>query len=107
MTTKLSQYQNIMQKYPNKIPIIVNKYDNKDDLPEINKTKFLVEKNMKFTNFVYIIRKRIKLNSEKAIFITINDRLCPSNSTLEEIYNDMKDDDGFLYMKYSSENTFG
>ena len=24
-----------------------------------------------------------------------------------EIYNDMKDDDGFLYMKYSSENTFG
>ena len=28
MTTKLSQYENIMQKYPNKIPIIVNKYDN-------------------------------------------------------------------------------
>ena len=69
MTTKSSQYENIMQKYPNKIPIIVNKYDDKDDLPEINKTKYLVEKNMKFTNFVYIIRKRIKLNSGDTLYI--------------------------------------
>ena len=26
---------------------------------------------------------------------------------LSEIYDDMKNDDGFLYMEYSSENTFG
>ena len=106
MSDKFLQSEKIMKKYPDKIPVIVTKFKN-TDLPDIKKSKFIVPKDMKFTNFVYIIRKHIKLNSEKAIFITINNKLCPSNSTLGEIYDDMKNDDGFLYMEYSSENTFG
>ena len=40
MTTKSSQYENIMQKYPNKIPIIVNKYDDKDNLDNYENPKY-------------------------------------------------------------------
>lgn len=104
--SKILNSQKIMEKYPDKIPVIVTKFKN-TDLPEINKSKFIVPKDMNFTNFVYIIRKHIKISSEKAIFITINNKLCPSNSTIGEIYENMKNDDGFLYMQYSSENTFG
>lgn len=106
MSDKILQSEKIMKKYPDKIPVIVTKFKN-TDLPEINKSKYIVPKDMNFTNFVYIIRKHVKLSSDKAIFITINNKLCPSNSTLGEIYDDMKNDDGFLYMEYSSENTFG
>jgi GABA(A) receptor-associated protein len=102
-----SQSSKIFEKYPDKIPIIVNKYDKEKTLPDINKKKYIVPKEMNFTKFIYIIRKRINLSSEKAIFITINGKLCPSNSTMGEIYQDNKNDDGFLYIIYSSENTFG
>ena len=98
--------EKILKKYPDKIPVIVKKFKN-TDLPDIKKSKFIVPKDMIFTNFLYIIRKHINISSEKAIFVTINGKVCPSNSTLGEIYDDMKNDDGFLYIQYSCENTFG
>lgn len=57
--------------------------------------------------FVYVIRKRIKLPSEKAIFIFVNDILPPTAALINTIYEEHKDEDGFLYVLYSGENTFG
>ena len=57
--------------------------------------------------FVYVIRKRIKLPSEKAIFIFVNDILPPTAALISTVYEEHKDDDGFLYVLYSGENTFG
>ena len=37
----------------------------------------------------------------------INNTVCPSNTPIGVIYEENKDEDGFLYIKYSSENTFG
>ncbi len=37
----------------------------------------------------------------------INNIIPPNNNFIGEIYNDLKDEDGFLYITYSSENTFG
>lgn len=58
-------------------------------------------------HFVYVIRKRIKLPSEKAIFIFVNDILPPTAALISTIYEEHKDEDGFLYVLYSGENTFG
>ena len=41
------------------------------------------------------------------IFLMINNQLCPSNKLMSEIYEDLGDKDGFLYIHYTSENTFG
>ena len=96
----------ILLKYPDKIPIIVEKNDS-CELNEINKKKYLGPNDMPFNQFIYIIRKRINLESSKSLFIMINNKLIPSNKTLGEIYDDEKNEDGFLYMIYTSENTFG
>ena len=63
----------------------------------------------KFTvgEFVYIIRKRIKLGPEQAMFIFTNNILPPTASSIYSIYQEHRDDDGFLYLVYSLENTFG
>ena len=50
--------------------------------------------------FVYVIRKRIKLSPEKAIFIFVDEVLPPTAAIMSSIYEEHKDDDGFLYITY-------
>lgn len=56
---------------------------------------------------MYVIRKRIKLSAEKAIFIFVNNTLPPTAALMSAIYEEHKDEDGFLYVTFSGENTFG
>ena len=96
----------IIKKYPQRVPIIVEKC-NKSQINDIDKNKYLVPKDLNMNQFIYIIRKRIKLDKSQSIFLMVNDIISPSNVPIGAIYNDNKDDDGFLYIKYTSENTFG
>ena len=102
----MKEYERIKNKYPKRIPIIVEKKKD-SELPDIDKSKFLVQKDMIINQFIYIIRKKINLKPNEAIFVTINNQMCISNQSLSEIYDKHKNDDGFLYITYSSENTFG
>ncbi|KMZ58411.1 Autophagy 8 [Zostera marina] len=96
----------IREKYPDRIPVIVEKAE-RSDIPSIDKKKYLVPADLTVGQFVYVIRKRIKLSAEKAIFIFVDNALPPTGSMLSTIYDDKKDEDGFLYVNYSGENTFG
>lgn len=96
----------ILKKYPDRIPVIVTK-TTKCSLPDIDKQKFLVPHTMTLGQFVYIIRKRIKLDSSKALFVMINNNLFTTSHPMSELYENEKEEDGFLYVVYSSENTFG
>lgn len=96
----------IRSKFPDRIPVICEKVE-KLDIMEIDKRKYLVPADLTVGQFVYVIRKRIQLPSEKAIFIFINDILPPTAALMSTIYNEHKDEDGFLYVLYSGENTFG
>ena len=76
-------------------------------LIDLDKKKYLVPADLTVGQFVYVIRKRIKLSPEKAIFIFVNNVLPPTAALMSSIYDEHKDDDGFLYIAYSGENTFG
>eukprot|EP00168_Porphyra_purpurea_P017102 TRINITY_DN5776_c0_g1_i1.p2 TRINITY_DN5776_c0_g1~~TRINITY_DN5776_c0_g1_i1.p2 ORF type:complete len:119 (+),score=31.67 TRINITY_DN5776_c0_g1_i1:79-435(+) len=97
----------IRQKYPDRIPVIVEKAP-KSDAPEIDKKKYLVPADITVGKFVYEIRKHMKLSPEKAIFLFVNNGVLPPTAALmADIYERYKDEDGFLYITYSGENTFG
>jgi GABA(A) receptor-associated protein len=96
----------IRKKYPDRIPVIVEKLDN-STIYNIDKKKFLVPCDLTVSQFIYVIRNRLKLASEDSIFIFINNTLPNSSTLVSEIYKEHKDEDGFLYVKYSGENTFG
>lgn len=96
----------IRQKYPDRIPMIVECVKG-SEIPVIDKTKFLVPEDLTVGQFVYVVRRRIKLNPEKAIFIFFQNVLPPTAALVSSIYDDYKDEDGFLYCLYSGENTFG
>lgn len=105
-TTRLGESTKILKKYPDRIPIIVEK-DTKSDICQIDKKKYLVPSNLTMGQFQYVIRKRIELEPSKALFIFINNTLPQTSRLISDIHNEYKDKDGFLYLVYSSENTFG
>ncbi|RNA25577.1 gamma-aminobutyric acid receptor-associated -like 2 [Brachionus plicatilis] len=98
--------EKIRSKYPDRIPVIVERVPN-SQISEIDKRKFLVPNDISIAQFMWIIRKRIQLPSEKAIFLFVKKTIPQSSSTIGQVYNNFKDDDGFLYIAYSGENTFG
>ena len=76
-------------------------------MPVIDKVKYLVPSDLTVGQFQFVIRKRIKLKPEQAIFLFAGGTIPPASSSLAMVYAEHKDKDGFLYMQYSGENTFG
>ena len=98
----------ILKKYPDKVGIIVQKSNTCYDDIELDKQKFLVPRNITMGQFLYIIRKRLKLKAEKAIYMfTESSSIPPTSFLISNIYNQNVNEDGFLYMYYTSESTFG
>ncbi|XP_002740384.1 gamma-aminobutyric acid receptor-associated protein-like 2 [Saccoglossus kowalevskii] len=96
----------IRAKYPERIPVVVEKVP-KSQIPDIDKRKFLVPADITVAQFMWIIRKRIQLPPERAIFLFIERVLPTTSSTMGQIYEEHQDEDQFLYVAYSGENTFG
>jgi len=103
---RASEAERIRAKYPDRIPVICEKAD-RSDIPDIDKKKYLVPADLTVGQFIYVIRKRIKLPPERAIFIFVNNVIPPTASLMSTIYEEQKDEDSFLYITYSGENTFG
>jgi microtubule-associated protein 1 light chain len=59
---RIEEVQGIRAKFPNKIPVIVERFHKERALPALDKTKFLVPQELTMSQFVTIIRlKRIML----------------------------------------------
>lgn len=97
---------NVKEKYPGLIPVIVEKQVG-SNIPSIDKRKFLVPFDFTIAQFLHIIRKRINISSEQALFIFVNNTLPPNSSQIYQVYSKHKEEDQFLYIMYSGENTFG
>ena len=99
----------IRQKFPDKIPIICEKDPKARTLRDIDKTKYLVPNDLTVSQFNFMIRKRLEINKEEAFFLLANGKTALSgDNNLNDIYKRYKDkDDGFLYIAYSSELTWG
>ena len=106
---RLEESKRVLEKYHDRVPVIMEKSqkNEKDGIPLLDKVKFLVPKDVSVTQLMFIIRKRIEIPPEKAIFCFINGTLPPSSSLVSDLYQTHKNEDGFLYVEYSGENTFG
>lgn len=102
---RLEQSKSIMDKYPTRVPVICERLTKK--IQQLDRTKYLCPDDLSMGNFMYVIRKRMNLDSSKAIYLFINNKIVPVSQTLGVIYDKFHDEDGFLYIKYDSETTFG
>lgn len=96
----------IRSKHPLRVPVICVK-DPRSSIPNIDRNKFLVPADLTVNQFSLVIRKRVKLSSDIAMYMLIQDKYPNPTSVLSAIYEEQKDEDGFLYIMYSGETTFG
>ncbi|OAF66131.1 Autophagy-related protein 8 [Intoshia linei] len=105
--SRLKEGEKIRVKYPTRVPVIVEKGPNTRSLPNLDKKKYLVPSDLTVGQFYFLIRKRIQLSPEDALFFTVNNTIPPTTTTMGSIYDEHHEEDKFLYIYYSDENTYG
>jgi GABA(A) receptor-associated protein len=107
--SRINESSRIREKYEARVPIIVTRSNTEKIIPEISRRKFLVPKDLSMAQFLYVIRKRISLSSDKSLYLFVGEssNLVPSSQTVGQIDHDYRDDDGYVYIQYSGESTFG
>ena len=106
--SRTKESSRLLKKYPERIPVIIERSKNSIHLTIIDKNKFLVPKELIISQLLWVIRKRMNIRREQAVFL-LSDSGTIFNSTehISSVYENNKNPDGFLYLEYSNENTFG
>jgi len=101
-------------KYPDKVPVVIKRAKNSKNIKNLGEIKYLIQDYITVGQFIYILRKRIKLNEDEALYLyavdsnSKNEYALNGNSDMITIYNEYKNkDDSILYLKYAGENVFG
>lgn len=103
----------------------------KSRIGELDKKKYLVPSDLTVGQFYFLIRKRVHLRPEDALFFFVNNVIPPTSATMGSLYSvcinpntkgnvkicvlklvflllqDHREEDFFLYIAYSDENVYG
>lgn len=95
----------LANKYPEKIPLIINECS--DEYKYKLKRKMLLPIEMTVGQLMFSIRSKFSINKDEALLIFIG-KIMPKSSTLiSELHKQYKDEDGFLYVTILKESVFG
>ena len=101
LENRISASNKIINKFYNRVPIIV------DSKIILDKNKFIVPRDMIIAQFMYILRKKLDVNPGEAIFLLCRNNIVMTSDSINTIYERYKEEDGFLYLIITKENTFG
>ena len=100
-----AEFERIHAHRVTRIPVIMEA--NGIDTPRIDKEKFLVPFDLTVSQLMFVARRRLSMDSSKGLFLLINGTLPPSSDTMSSLYDKHASEDGFMYVVYTTENTFG
>uniref|UniRef100_A0A914Q9A5 Autophagy-related protein n=1 Tax=Panagrolaimus davidi TaxID=227884 RepID=A0A914Q9A5_9BILA len=103
-----SESASITSKFDDKIPVIIERFRNEKRLPELDRCQFAVPKFATVGQLQHLIKQRLGDFQRMAVYVVVANRELPSLTTkLSDLYTKYRDDDGFLYITFSSEDAFG
>jgi GABA(A) receptor-associated protein len=104
----MPKIQNLLNKYPDRVPIVLfSKTYIKNPL------RFAVPLDLTITQFMVLLRTKIELKPEEAIFFFVKDNdtgqdiMVQSSVTIESLYSQYKDKDNLLNLFFEKEAVFG
>jgi len=113
---RLKESTRVRAKFPDRLPIIVETsqkgplsslISSNSNTLNIDKKKYLVPNDIKVHQFKTILRKKIKVPAETAIFMYVKNTIPCGDDDISKIYEMHKDLDGFMYFTVCTESTFG
>jgi GABA(A) receptor-associated protein len=97
--------------YPDRVPVIVEMSPSSANyhsyIAASHKIKYLVPYDLTMGQFIKILRDKIKIEPSTALFFFINNKIFPITTPVGNIYKEQVDEDGFLYLEFCEESTFG
>ena len=87
--------EKIRRKYPDRVPVIVEKSP-KARIGDLDKKKYLVPSDLTVGQFYFLIRKRISLRPEDALFFFVNNVIPPTSATMGSLYQVTRADDSLV-----------
>lgn len=75
--------------------------------PSIDKHKYIVPKDMTVGGLVHVLRKRMEIRPEEALFLMSGSTLPMASQKMGDLHYSNRESDGFLYLRYTKESTFG
>lgn len=103
---RLQESRKVLKSHEGRVPIVVDKRET-SQAPCLDKHKYLVPKDLTVGQFQYVIRKRLRLHPKQSIFMFANNAIIIQTQIVSQLYESNKSNDGFLYIFYDIENTFG
>ncbi len=97
--------QTILNKYLDKIPVIVNECS--QEFQDRVKRKMIVQKEVTLGQYLFTLRSKFNIKSEESLLVFVNNSMPVSSSIMGYLYEKNKDKDGFLYITVLKENAFG
>ncbi|THD24769.1 gamma-aminobutyric acid receptor-associated protein isoform X3 [Fasciola hepatica] len=98
--------EKIKKRYSNYVPVIVEK-NPRARVGDLDKKKYLVPSDLTVGQFYFLIRRKIQLRAEEALFFFVDDTIPPTSATMGALFEEHHDSDGFLYIAYSDESIYG
>ena len=105
LEARKEESKRILSKYPDRIPVICERANN--NIKDLEKKKYLIPNDLKMIDFLMVVRRRLQLPAHQSIFVFVNDKLINGSEMMSKIYQQEMDEDGFLYVMYGGESTFG
>mmetsp|Transcript_43368 Transcript_43368/g.50180 ORF Transcript_43368/g.50180 Transcript_43368/m.50180 type:complete len:132 (-) Transcript_43368:216-611(-) len=111
--SRRTEASNALEKNPGLIPVIFLKKKT-SKTADFDRRRYLFKKDWKVSEIIAYLREKINQNPEakdkakKVLFLTLRGNVSPlATCTLQNLYEDYVDEDGFLYIVYSEEDFTG
>ncbi len=95
-----------MKENPSKVPVVMIHIGDGDSELELGNPRFLFPRDFTLDQVSTIIRRKLELDKNTALFMYLKNRLVKGKQ-LHELYDQYKDTDNVLYLCYSRERTLG
>ena len=91
--------------YPRHVPLIVERRSRQD--PPLPKSRFLVAGEKRMGEILAQVKGEMTLRPTEALFFLVGEEMIRPGESAARLYERWGDDDGFLYLVYSREESFG
>lgn len=101
----LTDAMDLRKKYNDRVPVIC--IGSKQFKSKLDNKQYLVPRSLTLLDFLYTLRKTLKLKQSDSLIILINNELPLLNQTFDQLDQKYKKEDGIVYITCTQESVFG